>query len=38
MYSIAVDNDKVVIGRFLWVDAGNSWAVTKLNAQAQGLQ
>jgi hypothetical protein len=38
VYSIGVDNDKVVVGCSLWVDAGNSWPMAKLNAQAQGLQ
>lgn len=38
MYSVAVDNNKVIVGCFFGVNTGNPWAVTKLDAKAQGLQ
>jgi hypothetical protein len=38
MYSVAVNNDKVIVGCSLWADTGNSWSMAELNSQAQGLQ
>jgi hypothetical protein len=38
MYSVAVNNHKVIVGCSLWADTGNSWSMAELNSQAQGLQ
>lgn len=38
MYSIAINNNEVVIKQSLRVDAGDPWAVAKLNPEAQRLE
>jgi hypothetical protein len=38
MYSVAIDNNEIVIRRSFWVDTGNPRGMTELNAEAEGFQ
>jgi hypothetical protein len=38
VYSVAINDDKVIVRRLFQIDAGDSGAMTELNAKAKRLE